>query len=114
MERAGVGLVAVGLAGVRDDYRPVLQIGCNARGGFDGDVGGDTDEHDSVDACRPENGVERGAVESVGRLSPDNRLIGPGAMASMTSTEGVPCRRVGFSTSVRNNGEFGLTPGNPG
>jgi hypothetical protein len=78
VERADVGLVAVGLAGVGDDNRPVLQIGCNARGGFDGDVGGDTDEHDCVDACHAENGVERGAVEPVGRLSSDHRLIGPG------------------------------------
>jgi hypothetical protein len=29
----------------------------------------------------------------------------------MTSTAGVPCRRVGLLMRVRNSGEFGLTPG---
>src|SRR6478672_4626567 len=79
VERAGVGLVAIGLARVRDDDRPVLPVGCRARGGFDRDVGRDTDEHEGIDACHAENGVERGAVEPVCRLSPDDRLIGPGS-----------------------------------
>ena len=61
VERAGVGLVAVGLAGVGDDDRPVLPVACSARGGFNRDVGRDTDEHESIDACHAENGVERGA-----------------------------------------------------
>jgi hypothetical protein len=46
----GVGLVAVGLTGTADEDRPVLRVGCNARDGFDGDVGSDTDEHEGVDA----------------------------------------------------------------
>jgi hypothetical protein len=71
-----VGLVAVGLAGVRDDNRPVLQVGCSARGGFDGDVGGDADKHEGVDACHVEDGVECRAFEPVARLSPDDRFIG--------------------------------------
>jgi hypothetical protein len=108
-----VRLVAVGLAGVGDDNRPVLQVGCSARSGFDGDVGGDAGEHEGVDAGRAENGVEYGAIETVGRLSSDDWFIGPGAMSSMTSTARVPCRRVGLLTSVRNSGEFGLTPGKP-
>jgi hypothetical protein len=78
VERAGVGLVAIGLASVGDDDRPVLSVGCSARGGFDRDVGRDTDEHEGIDACHAENGVERGAVEPVRRLSPDDRLIGAG------------------------------------
>jgi hypothetical protein len=73
-----VGLVAIGLACVGDDDRPVLPVGCSARGGFDRDVGRDTDEYEGIDACHAENGVERGAVEPVCRLSPDDRLIGPG------------------------------------
>jgi hypothetical protein len=36
--------------------------------GFDGDVGSDTDEHEGVDACHAENGVECGVFEPVGRL----------------------------------------------
>ena len=51
VERPGVGLVAVGGAGVGDDDRPVSQVACAARGGFDGDVGGDADEHEGVDGC---------------------------------------------------------------
>ena len=78
VKRAGVGLVVVSLAGVGDDNGPVLQVACNARGGFDGDIGGDTDKHEGVDACHMQNGVECGAFEPVGRLSPDDWLIGPG------------------------------------
>ena len=111
--RAGVGFVAVGLVRIGYDDRPVLPVACSARGGFDRDVGRDTDEHEGIDACDAENGVERGAVESTCRLSPDDSS-GRGAMSSMTSTAGVPCRRVGLPTSVRNSGEFGLTPGSPG
>jgi hypothetical protein len=78
VERAGVGLVAVGLAGVGDDDRPILPVGCSARGGFDSDVGGDTGEHEGIDARDAEHGVECSAVEPAGRLSPDDRFIGSG------------------------------------
>ena len=73
-----MGLVAVGDARVGDDDRAVPEVACTARGGFDGDVGGYTAEHEVVDACQAEHGVEFGAVEPVGRLPPDDRFIGPG------------------------------------
>ena len=78
VERAGVGLVAVGLAGVGDDDRPVLQIGCHTRGGLDGDVGRDTGENDGINACDVENCLERGSVKPAGRLSPDDCFIRSG------------------------------------
>jgi hypothetical protein len=67
-----------------------LQIGCNARGGFNGDIGGDTDEHEGIDACRAKNSVERGAVEPIGRLSPDDRLR---AWTPMTPVFSARCRK---------------------
>lgn len=109
-----MGVVAVGRAGVGDDDRAVSQVACSARGGFDGDVGGHADEHEGVDTCQAENGVQDGAVKPVARLSPDDRFVGPGASSSMISTAGVPSRRVLASMAVRNSGEFALTPGNPG
>jgi hypothetical protein len=39
---------------------------------------------------------------------------GRGASSSMTSTAGVPSSKVLAAMAVRNSGEFGLTPGNPG
>ena len=72
-----MALITVGGAGIGDDDRPISQVGCSARGGFDGDVGGDADKHEGVDACQAENGVEYGAVEPVGRLSPDERFLRP-------------------------------------
>jgi len=71
-----MALITVGGAGIGDDDRPVSQVRCSACGGFDGDVGGDADNHEGVDACQAENGVEYGAVETVSRLSPDERFIG--------------------------------------
>jgi hypothetical protein len=58
VERTGVALIAVGGAGVGDHDRPISQVGCSARGGFDGDVGGDAYEREGVDACDTESGVE--------------------------------------------------------
>jgi hypothetical protein len=40
-------------------------------------VSGYADENEGVDASQPENGVEQSPVESVGRLPPDERFIGP-------------------------------------
>jgi hypothetical protein len=67
--------LAVGAAQGRANSR---QVGCSARSGFDGDVGGDSEEHEGVDACHAENGVEYRAIETVGRLSSDDWFIGPG------------------------------------
>lgn len=75
VERVGVGLVAVCLARVGDDDRPVLPVGCTARGGFDSDVGGDANVHEGVDACHAENRVERRVNERAARLSPYDRFI---------------------------------------
>jgi hypothetical protein len=78
VERAGMGLVAVGGAGVGDDDRAVSQVACTARGGLDGDVGGHADEHESVDAHATENRIQFGAVEPAGPLCSDDRFTGPG------------------------------------
>ena len=107
-------LVGVGKAAVRDDDRPVCQVACGARGGFDGDVGSDADEHEVVDPCHSENDVERGAFEPAGPLPPDDRVLRLGATSSMTSVAEVFCSRVGLSMRVPNSGEFGVTPGSPG
>src|SRR5258708_12147118 len=53
VERADVGVVAVGLAGVGDDDCPVLQIGCSPRGGFHTDLGRDPRAHQSIYARPP-------------------------------------------------------------
>ena len=53
-----MGLVAVGVTGVGDDDRPVLEVRRSARGGFDGDVGRNTGENECVDACDAKNGAE--------------------------------------------------------
>jgi hypothetical protein len=91
-----------------------LQVAFSTRGGFDGDVGGYAGDPESVDACHSENGVEFGAVEPAGRLSPDERFTGLGARSSMISTAGVPSSRQLQPASVRNSGEFGLIAGSPG
>jgi hypothetical protein len=93
LERAGVGLVAVGGAGVGDDDRAVSLIACTTRVGFDGDVGGHPDEHEGVDACQADNG---GAVEPVGRLSPDDRFVGSGARAKVRNYRLGKKRRCSF------------------
>ena len=73
-------LIGVGDATVGDNDRPVLQVACSTRGGFDGDVGGYAGDHESVDPRHSENGVEFCAVEPAGRLSPDERFTGPGGL----------------------------------
>jgi hypothetical protein len=52
--------------------------------------------------------IARKMAEKTGVIGVQARLLDGfrGAMSSMTSTAGVPCRRVGLSTSVRNSGEF--------
>jgi hypothetical protein len=43
-----------------------LPVGCSARGGFDSDVGRDTDEHEGINACHAESGVECGGIAHFG------------------------------------------------
>lgn len=72
-----MALIAVGGAGIGDDDRPISQVACSARGGFDGDVSGYPGKNNGVDAGQAENGVQHSPVEPVGRLPPDERFIGP-------------------------------------
>jgi hypothetical protein len=73
-----------------------LQVGCGARGGFDGDVGGDTDEQEDVDPCHPENGVDAVPSNPLAAYPRTTASLSRGgSTSSMTSTAGVPCRRGG-------------------